>query len=75
MAALQRVPLEEITREARQVQFAQTLARSAAFLLICLGRFLGWCWLVPVWCFLAVREGWRDVHPVKDEHGKRARAG
>jgi hypothetical protein len=67
---LDRVPLDTITAEARQVRLGHTLLSLAAFLLIGFGRVLGWCWLVPVWCFLAVRTGWRDVHPPKVSDGR-----
>ena len=62
-AVLDRVDLDAITVEARQVQFGATVLRFIAFTLIVFGRVLGYAWLVPVWCFLAVRTGWRDVHP------------
>jgi len=60
-----RVPLDEIGAQAREVRFAETLLRLIVFLLISAGRIAGYAWLVPVWCALAVREGWRDVHPPK----------
>jgi len=63
VSLLDRVPLEDITAQARQVRFSETLLRLVAFLLISLGRAAGYAWLVPVWCALAVRHGWRDVHP------------
>lgn len=63
MTVLERVDVNRITVEARQVRFGETLLRLIAFLLISLGKTAGYCWLVPVWCSLAVREGWREVHP------------
>ncbi len=63
MSVLSRVPAAEITAQARQVQFGRTVLAIVAWLLIGAGRLAGWAWLVPVWCFLAVRTGWRDVHP------------
>jgi hypothetical protein len=60
---LDRVPLDQITREARAVRFGETLLRLAVFLLISAGKIAGYAWLVPVWCALAVRQGWREVHP------------
>lgn len=61
----ERIPLDEITAQARQVRFWRTLGAAVLFLLIWTGRLLGYAWMVPVVCFLAVREGWRDVHPPK----------
>ena len=66
---LERIPVDEITAQARQVRFGRTLLAVIAFLLIGLGRVAGYAWLVPVWCALAVREGWRDVHPPKVSRG------
>jgi hypothetical protein len=62
---LDRIPVEDITAQARQVRFGETLLRLILFLLISLGKTAGYAWLVPVWCALAVREGWREVHPPK----------
>lgn len=59
----QRMPVDQITEQARQVRPGAAVVTVAAFLLIWLGRLLGYAWLIPVWCFLAVRVGWRDVHP------------
>jgi hypothetical protein len=70
---LERAPAERITERAREVRLGVTLLRLAAFLLICLGRAAAYAWLVPVWCALAVREGWRDVYPAEGGgHGRRA---
>jgi hypothetical protein len=57
------LPVAEITAQARQVRPAAAAVNLAAFLLIWVGRLLGYAWLIPVWCFLAVRTGWHDVHP------------
>jgi hypothetical protein len=65
----ERVPLDDLTAQAREVRFGRTVLAAVAFLLILLGRAIGYAWLVPVWCFLAVREGWRDVHPLKVDRG------
>jgi hypothetical protein len=69
-AVLERVPVDSITEQARQVQFGRTVLALVAFLLICAGRVAGYVWLVPVWCALAVREGWRDVHPKMVSDGR-----
>ena len=66
----ERIPLDEITAQARQVRFGESVLRLAAWLLIMFGRLLGYLWLVPVWCFLAVQTGWRDVHPPKVSDGR-----
>jgi hypothetical protein len=67
---LDRAALDELNARAREVRFAHTLLTVAAFLLIGFGRLLGYAWLVPVWCALAVRTGWRDVHPPRVSDGR-----
>lgn len=61
----ERIPLDEITAQARQVRFGRTLLNLIAFTLIMTGKSAGLLWLSVVWCCLAVREGWREVHPPK----------
>lgn len=75
MTVLERVPLEDITAQARQIRFGETLLRAIAFMLITFGKVLGYAWLVPVWCFLTVRVGWREVHPPKPKVSSSGRAG
>ena len=62
-SVLDRVPVDEITAQARQVRFGRSVLALVAWLLIGFGKILGYAWLVPVWCCLAIRTGWRDVHP------------
>ena len=69
-ALTERIPLDEITAQAREVRPGVTLLNVAALLLIWFGRLLGYMWLIPVWCFLAIRVGWRDVHPPKVSDGR-----
>lgn len=64
---LDQAAVDSITAQAREVRFTAAVVNLAAFLLIWCGRLLGYAWLVPVWCFLAVRTGWRDVHPARDD--------
>lgn len=65
------LPVDEITAQAREVRFGRTLLNLIAFLLIGFGKCLGFVWLAVVWSFLAVRTGWRDVHPPKVNDGSR----
>jgi hypothetical protein len=69
-SVLDRIDVDAISAEARQVKFGVTVLRLVAFLLIWTGRIAGYAWLVPVWCFLAVRTGWRDVHPKMVSDGR-----
>jgi hypothetical protein len=60
---LDKARVGELTAQARQVRFGHVLLGAVAWLLVGFGKLLGYLWLIPVWCFLAVRTGWRDVHP------------
>jgi len=63
---LQRVPVEEITTEARQVRPGRTLLTLIAAVLYGVGwlagTVLGALWLALAWSGTAVRVGWRDAH-------------
>lgn len=64
-AALNRVPVERITAEARQVQFARTLLTVIAGVLYGIGwlagKVLGTLWLAMVWSVTAVKVGWVEA--------------
>lgn len=67
----ERIPLDEITAQARQVRFGRTLLNIIALIFIMIGKSTGFAWLAVVWCCFAVREGWREVHPkVTDGSGR-----
>jgi hypothetical protein len=60
----ERIPLDEITAQAREVKFGRTLLTLIAAVLFGLGwlvaKFFGVTWLVLAWCAVAAREGWRE---------------
>ena len=60
----ERVPLERITREARDVHPGRAVLTVVAAVLFGLGwvtaRTLGGVWLVVAWCAVAVRVGWAE---------------
>ena len=63
---LDRVPLDEITAQARTVRPARTALTVVAAALFGLGwvtaRVFAVLWLSAMWCGVAVREGWRASH-------------
>ena len=63
---LARVPLEEITAQARQVRFGRAVLTLAAAVLFGLGwvtsRAFAVLWLVFAWSWTAVRVGWEAEH-------------
>lgn len=62
----ERVPVESITEQARQVRFWRSVATVVAACLFGLGwlafKFFAVAWFAVVWCGCAVREGWRAGH-------------
>ena len=63
-AVLDRVDLDAITEQARQVHFWRTVAKVLVFVLFGAGwvtaKAFGVTWLAVTWCAVAVREGWRE---------------
>jgi len=62
----ERVPLDAITEQARQVRPGRTLLTVIAAVLFGAGwvtaRVFAVAWLSAMWCGVAVREGWRASH-------------
>jgi len=62
----ERVPLDEITAQARAVHPGRTLLTVIAAVLFGVGwvtaRVFAVAWLAAMWCGVAVREGWRASH-------------
>jgi hypothetical protein len=65
MTVLERVPLDRITTQARQVHFTRTALTLLAGLLYGLGwltaKTLGGIWLAVAWSATAVRVGWVEA--------------
>lgn len=72
-ALLERVPLESISAQARQVRFWRTVLTVIAGVLFGAGwvaaKALGVAWLGAAWCAVAVREGWREARGKSVSHG------
>ena len=60
----ERVPAERISREARDARPGVAAATALATVLVGAGwlaaRLMTGLWLGAAWCFIAVREGWRE---------------
>ena len=63
-ALTERLPLDEITAQAREVRFWRTVLTLVAAVLFGLGwvvaKAFGLAWLACAWSAVAVREGWRQ---------------
>ena len=61
---LERVPVDGITAQARQVRFWRTMGALLATVLLGAGfiaaRLLAAMWLGTAWAAVAVRQGWRE---------------
>jgi hypothetical protein len=56
----QRVALDQITREARQVRFGRVLLAVFAAVFFAVGWCAGRSVLAVAWCAVAVRVGWQE---------------
>jgi hypothetical protein len=72
-SVLDRVPLDAITEQARQVRFWRTVAKILAFVLFGAGwlaaKGFGLAWLCLAWPAVAMREGWRAGRGTAVSHG------
>ncbi|MFI0718914.1 hypothetical protein [Streptomyces sp. NPDC021224] len=71
---VQRVPVDQITEQAKRVRFWRTVATVLAGLLWGLGWLAAKCcaaaWLAVTWAVVAVKVGWRDARrPAAREGG------
>ena len=75
---LDRVPVERITAQAREVHAGRTLLTLLAAFFFALGwvafKTCALLWLAAAWCAVATREGWREARKTKVSRGP-ARAG
>lgn len=60
MTVLDRVPVDAISAQAREVRPGRTLAALFAAVFFALGWLAGRAFLAVAWCGVAVREGWRE---------------
>lgn len=70
---LDRVPVDRISRQAREVHFTRTLLTLIAGLLFGAGwlayKVFSLSWLALAWCAVAVREGWREARNAQVTRG------
>jgi hypothetical protein len=75
-AVLERVPVDRISAEARDVPFGRTVLTVIAGILYGIGWLVGTTftafWRAVVWVAVAVKVGWQDAR--KPEAGERAAA-
>ena len=61
---LERVPVQDITEQAREARPGPAIANVLAVVLVGIGwlaaRLLSGLWLAAAWVFVAVRQGWRE---------------
>lgn len=66
-AVLDRVPVQRISTEARQVRFGRTVLTVIAALFYVVGWLVAKAWLAVAWCATAVRVGWQEARLPKAE--------
>lgn len=60
MTVLDRVPLDDITTQARQVRLGRLLLTVLAGFFYAAGWIVGRLFLGLIWCAVAIRAGWRE---------------
>lgn len=58
---LERVPVDEITDQAKKVHFARTLLSIIAFFFYGIGWIVGKVWLGFVWTLVAIKVGYKEA--------------
>lgn len=66
---LDRVPVDDITTQAREVRFGLTVLTLLAAMFYGLGWVLGKAWLGVAWAGVAVRTGWRESRVPRPDLG------
>ena len=70
---LDRLPVDDITRQAREIHPGRTVLTWVAGALFALGwlacKVVAVVWLAGAWAFVAAREGWREAAGVKVTRG------
>lgn len=69
-AVLDRVPVDRITTQARDVHFGRTILTIIAAVFFGLGWVVAKVWLGIVWCAVAVKVGWLEARrPAQRDEG------
>lgn len=58
---LERVPVDRITTQARQVRFGHTILTIIAAVFFSIGWVVAKVWLAIVWCAVAIQVGWQEA--------------
>jgi hypothetical protein len=66
---LDRVPVDRITAEARDVSFSRTILTLIGFVFFAIGWLFSTGWLAVCWCGVAMRTGWREAKRPVDGGG------
>lgn len=66
-AVLDRVPVDRITTQARDVHFGRTVLTIIAAVFFSLGWIVAKVWLAVVWCAVAVKVGWAEARTPRNE--------
>lgn len=68
-AVLDRVPVQRISDEAREVRFGRTVLTVIAALFYAVGWLVAKLWLALAWCATAVKVGWQEARRPQREGG------
>jgi hypothetical protein len=63
----ERIPLERISAQAKEVQFSRTLITVIAFFFYAIGWTVAKLWLSLAWCAVAIKVGFEEGKVKRDE--------
>lgn len=66
---LERVPVDRIQAEAREIQFARTVLTVFAAVLYAVGWIAGKAWGTVAWSIAAVKVGWQEARVARPPDG------
>ena len=66
---LDRIPVDDITAQAREVHFGRVLLTVIAAVFWSIGWVTAKAFLAVAWCAVAVRQGWREGRQAAVSHG------
>lgn len=66
-AVLDRVPVQRISMEAREVRFGRTVLTVIAALFYAIGWLVAKLWLAVAWCGTAIKVGWQEARQPRSD--------
>lgn len=68
-AVFDRIPVDRISTEAREVRFGRAVLTVIATLFYAIGWLVAKLWLAVAWCATAVKVGWQEARAPRSTSG------